>query len=108
MSNIQQKVMASVLVIYLARKATGPTALKCYALVLSLWGMGRLVWVSKVVENFSTVAQSGVLSVGNFVLVAVEHAHISVQLMLAVILVAGVWLLLDLARAVTPRARLAA
>jgi len=108
MSNITQKVMASVLVIYLARKATGPTALKCYILLLSLWGMGRLVWVSKIVENFSTVAQSGVLAVGNFMLVAVEHAHISVQLTLAVILVAGVWLLLDLARAAAPRARLAA
>lgn len=100
--------MANVLVIYLARKATGPTALKCYTLLLSLWGMGRLVWVSKVVENFSIVAESGVLAVGNFMLVAVEHAHISVQLTLAVFVLAGVWLLLDLASAAAPRARLTA
>jgi hypothetical protein len=109
MSKISQQVMASVAVIYAARKASGPTALKLYTLMLSIWGIGKLVWVSKVFENFLVAGKSGMTALSNYLLVALEHAHISVQLTLAVFIIAGVWLLLDLARAAAPRsARFAA
>jgi hypothetical protein len=108
MSNTTQKVMASVLVIYTMRTLFGATAFKVYALLLSVWGIGRLVWVSKVFENFAVVEKSGVQAVGNFVLTALTHAHVEVQLVLFVALLAGVSLVFDFARAAPRSARFAA
>jgi len=86
-SKIERQVMASVGAVYFARTLTGTTALKVYAFILSMWVVGRLVWVSKVFANFVTVEKGGLGAVSNFVWYAVEHTHLGVQLAL---LVAGV------------------
>jgi hypothetical protein len=99
MTRIKQNVMASVALIYAARVLFGATALKLYVLLFAVWGIGKLVWVSKIVENLSTVEKSGLASVGNFVLAALEHASTSVQLVLLVALVAAFSLVFDAVRA---------
>ncbi|MBX4192318.1 hypothetical protein KW798_02410, partial [Candidatus Parcubacteria bacterium] len=52
-SKIEQQVMASVAAIYTVRQLFSRTALKLYVCAASLWGLGQLVWVSKVFENLS-------------------------------------------------------
>lgn len=99
MNKIQTQVMASVAVIYALRTLLGPTALKLYVLVLSVWGIGRLVWISKVFENLSKVEKSGASAVGNFFLAAVEHTSTSVQLALAAAAIAALLLFFDVVRA---------
>lgn len=91
MATIEQKVMASVGAIYLARKAVGPTALKLYVLVAALWTLGRLVWVERVWENFAATGDTL-----NFLVSAVLNTEASVQLTLALFVLAGAWLLRDL------------
>lgn len=105
MSKIQQNVMASVALIYAARTLLGPVALKFYVLLASVWGIGRLVWVSKVFENLAVAEKSGLTAVGNFALAAIEHASTSVLLVLVVAAVAACLLLFDVVRAAAPRGR---
>lgn len=88
MTNIERQVMASVGTIYTARALTSVTALKIYALILSIWAVGRLVWVSKVFENFFAVEKSGIGAILNYLISAFTHAHISVLLVLLVAAVA--------------------
>ena len=97
-SPIERQVMANVGAIYFARALTGTTALKVYAIILSLWVVGRLVWVSKVFANFVEVEKGGLGSMSNFVLAALEHTHLGVQLALLVAGVAVVSLVIDAVR----------
>lgn len=97
-SKIERQVMASVGVIYAARQLVSATALKLYICVLSLYGIGRLVWVSHVFENWAQVGLSGT---AQFVTAAVLNTHLPVQLTLAVLAVAGVSLFLDFARSIS-------
>lgn len=90
--------MASVGVIYTARSLVGPVALKLYVLALSLWSIARLVWVSKVFDNFSAVSKGGVESIATFSLFAVTHTTLFVQLALIVAMGAVVGLCVDLVR----------
>lgn len=84
-SNIERQVMASVGVIYTARQLFSRTAFKLYVCVASLWGMGQLVWVSKVFENLSHVGFNGFM---NFVFSAVLNTDTLVQLVLAIFAIA--------------------
>jgi hypothetical protein len=98
MSRIKQNVMASVALIYAIRTLFGATALKLYVLAASVWGIGKLVWVSKIFENLAAVEKSGLAAMGNFALAAIEHASTSVQLVLLVAAVAAFSLLFDVIR----------
>ncbi len=97
-SKIEQQVMAGVGAIYTARQLVSATALKLYVCVLSLYGIGRLVWVSRVWENLSHV---GLQNAFNFALSAVTHTHLPVQIALAAFVVAGVWFVADLVKKAT-------
>ncbi len=104
-SKIEQQVMASVGAIYIARQLVSMTALKLYVCVLALYGLGRLVWVARVWENFSHV---GVQNSVHFITSAILNTHLPVQIALAVFIVAGVSLLIDLAKTLaTPQQRFA-
>lgn len=92
--------MASVGVVYTARRLVSATALKVYALVASVYALGILVWVSQVQANFLHAMNGGVLAVGNFVLVAITHTTFVVQAVLLVAVVALTSLAIDLARSV--------
>jgi hypothetical protein len=110
MSTIKTRVMSAVFMIRAFRMAKSPTALKAYALILSVWGISRLVWVSKVFENFSMAQKAGIDTAANYLLYAVEHTHLGVQVMLLVAIVVGFSLFSDALRAapVTRGARFAA
>ncbi len=106
-STIERQVMGSVAAIHAGRGLTSMTALKFYILVLAVWGIGRLVWVAHVVQNFYTVEHKGLRSLAYYVAYALEHTHLAVQVTLFIAAVAAVSLLLDVSRSLTP-ARLAA
>ncbi len=97
--------MASVAVVHTARRLVSATALKVYALVISVYALGVLVWVSKIAENLAHVMNGGVLAVGNFVLYAVTHTSGVVQLVLLVVIVALLSLAADALRTIMPRSR---
>jgi len=99
-SKIEQQVMAGVGVIYTARQLVSATALKLYVCVLSLYGIGRLVWVSHVFENWANVGLQGSLQ---FAASAVLNTHLPVQIALLVLAIAGVGLIRDLAHLATPQ-----
>ncbi len=102
MSNLEQKVMANVALIYTVRKMVGKTALKLYVMVLSILGITFFVSVPHVIENFSTVAHGGVGSVATFVLAAVLGTTIAVQLALVLSAAAAASLAFDYLRSVRP------
>lgn len=103
-SNIERQVMASVGAIYTARALTSVTALKVYTIILSIWAVGKLVWVSKVFENFWAVEKNGIGAIANFFISALVHAQVSVLLVLLVAAIAFTSLVTD--RLATPRRRL--
>lgn len=96
-SNVERQVMASVGTIYAVRRLMSATALKLYACLVAGYGLVQLVWVHRIFENW---AQVGVQGTGQFLMSALLNAHLPVQLALAVLLVAGISLVRDLARLV--------
>ena len=110
MSKISTQVMAAVAAIYAARVLLSATALKLYVLMVAVWGIAKLVWVARVLQNLATEEKSGLASLANFMLEAITHAHPSVQIMLAVAALALVSLFFDVggARSAPRGARLAA
>ena len=99
MTRIENKVMAGVAGVYLARKIVSRTALKCYALFISAFGLTTLVSVSNVGHNFASVAQGGVANIANFFLVAFANTSHVVQGIVLLATVALFCMLVDLARA---------
>ena len=94
-SAIEQRVMASVGVIYTARQLVSTMALKLYVLVAGLYALVQLTWVHRVFQNWQTV---GLSHTWQFASYAVLHTQLAVQLTLAVIAVAGLWFMADLTR----------
>ena len=103
-SKIEQQVMAGVGVVYAFRQLTGATALKLYVCALSLYGIGRLVWVSRVFQNWANVGLQGSLE---FVSAAIMNTHLPVQIALAVLFIAALSLVRDLTRLAVPQKTLA-
>jgi hypothetical protein len=83
-SKIERQVMASVAVIYTARKLLSFQAIICYALIISIFCISLLVSVPHVLENFSSVARGGLPSVVTFLGAAVAGTTLIVQLGLLV------------------------
>lgn len=105
-SKIEQQVMASVGVIYGARKATSRFALECYALTLSFVGAAYFVSVPNVFANFAHVAQGGLPSTATFIVAAIAGTKLIVQIAVAVGVVALVSMAIDFIRSTnTPSAR---
>jgi hypothetical protein len=102
MTNIEQQVMAGVMVVYAARRLTSAFALKMYALALSAFGIVLFVSLSNVAENFTTVAEGGAASVAVFLFSAIVGTTAVVQLALAVGAFAAASLAVDAVRFVSP------
>lgn len=98
MSTIEQKVMASVGVIYTARRLASMTALKVYALALSCVGLVAFVSVSNVLHNFVDAMSGGVGKVFSYSFVAVTSTTLPVQAVLMVGVLALLSLAADMAR----------
>lgn len=96
--------MASVGIIYVARKLTSRLALECYALILSLVGVAYFVSLPNVVANFTHVAQGGLVSIGAFLVAAVLGTKLVVQVAVLVGAVALALMVVDMVRS-TPASR---
>ena len=91
--------MASVAVVYAARKLTSRKVLEWAALAASAVALWQLVWVHKVFENFFTVVEkNGLGSIATYLVTAVTNTHLAVQLTLAVATIAFVFLIVDTIR----------
>jgi len=90
--------MGNVGAIYVGRALTGTRALSLYAIILSVWAIGRMAWVAKVFANFAMVERAGTGAAAKFVVYALEHAHLGVQLALLVAAVAFAALVADVLR----------
>ena len=102
MSTIEKNVMASVAVIYAAHLLMSATALKLYVLLFSIGAIAKLVWVAKVFQNFFAVEKNGFGAISNYLLFAVEHTNLAVQVTLVVAIIAFAGLMLDAIRSFTP------
>ncbi len=101
MSKIEQQVLASVAVIYAARKLTSAFAFKVYGLVVSALGIAAFVSLSNVMANFASVADGGLANIVTFVVSAVLGTTLVVQLALALAAFASGSLVVDVARLFT-------
>jgi hypothetical protein len=107
-SLLEQRVMATVGVIYTTRKVFSPVMLKLYVLALAALALWRLVWVTRIEQNFVRVLNGGATAEWRYAFSAFTHTHTIVLVTIAVAVVAFVGLVLDLARsAASPRQRLA-
>ncbi len=101
MSRIEDKVMASVLLIHTGRKFISATAFKGYAVVAALVSTMFLVSLPNVLTNLTQVGMQGLIT---FFSSAITQTEVSVQVFLAIALVGSFLFARDLARGtVAPR-----
>ncbi|HVZ75674.1 MAG TPA: hypothetical protein VG934_00120 [Candidatus Paceibacterota bacterium] len=98
MRTIEERVMGTVGVIYIARILVSATALRLYALTLSLAGIVAFASVPHVFLNILVVAHSGPAGVAFYLLYAVLGTTLIIQLALAVGATAAVSLFVSLVR----------
>ncbi len=79
---IEERVMMNVATVFALRKLGSATAIKLYALVLSLGGVVAFVSISNVIANLVKVAEGGVGSVAFFAVSAVLGTTLVVQVAL--------------------------
>ncbi len=96
-SNIERIVMRRVHSIRALRPFVSLEALASLALVLSLWGIGREVWVAQVFQNTPV----NLMYLPNFYLAAFSNTHIAVQTLSAFMLVSIVYLARETARRIS-------
>ena len=94
MTPVQEKIMASVLVIYWGRKALSARALKLYALVAAGISVAALVSVKNVLANLLAVGFDGL---GVFLVAAIANTTPMVQASTLVAVVCAVLLVRDVA-----------
>ena len=100
--------MGNVGAIFLARKVASRTALELYIFVAAALALWKLVWVTRVFENFFAVERGGLASIGNYLVYAVSHTHLAVQLTLLVGVCALVAFIIDLTKSIAvPSLRIA-
>ena len=107
MSNIEQRVMAGVVLIYTARSLVSRVALEFYVLVFSLVGVATLASLPHVVQNLVMVSQGGVGGVTVFFASAIVSTTLAVQVALALGGAALASLLFDIRRLLFARALVA-
>lgn len=95
-NSIEQQVMATVAVVYVARRLTSRTALELYALVVSTVGIVAFVSVSNVTANLVNAAQNGIESIVVYMVAAILGTTIVVQIALVLGVVAFLLLVSDI------------
>ena len=95
-SNIERIVMRRVYLIRALRLAISSSVLSMLVSVLALWGIGREVWVARVLQN----APANPLNAPAFYFLAFDHTRIAVQVLIVLALLAFIFLVREVARAV--------
>ncbi len=98
-TSIHTNVMRRVRTIYAVRKAASGTTLSIAALAVSLYFIGREVWVARIWENAPSLAHLDAFA--RFVTYAFTHTDISVQAFFVISIFALVWLAREVARVIS-------
>lgn len=96
-SNIERIVMRRVRTIRVLRVLFSNTVLAICAFSLSLWSIGREVWVARVIQNTPINPVDSL----RFYIAAFDHTHFAVQLFSALALVSLMYLARETARAMS-------
>lgn len=96
MSNntLKKRVMRRVYVIYAIRQTLSPVALKAYVLGVSFVGLLSLVSVGSVIANMP----ADIAGMSTYALYALSHTEFAVQIFVALVLAATLWLSKDIIR----------
>ncbi|HEY4504731.1 MAG TPA: hypothetical protein VJI73_03085 [Candidatus Paceibacterota bacterium] len=92
--NLRRKVMRRVYMVSYIRRALSPVALKVYAVAFLLYGIGRQVFVAKVLDNAPGLASP--LESLNFFTKAFIGTEILVQALVLACALATLWFTTDL------------
>lgn len=95
-SKIKQNVMRRVRTIHAVRPLTGGTAVAVVLLGVSLYAIGRMVFVAQVFRNMPAVGD--VSAVLRFFLSAFLHTDFVVQVLTLLVTAAALWMVRDIAR----------
>ena len=93
-SDLKTRIMRRVYLVWFFRQLFSPFLIKFYVLALAFWQIGRLVWVEKVFSN-ALAKPDWSASIG-YLAQSVSSTELTVQLLLGVTLVGGLWIFRDL------------
>ena len=96
-TSIERIVMRRVRLIRILRLAISTVVLAVLTFIAALWGIGREVWVARVLEN----APRDFASLPNFYISAFLHTHLIVQVLTVLTLGSFLYLLVELARLIS-------
>jgi len=94
-SNIERIVMQRVHLIRALRFAISSSVLSTLVSLGALWGIGREVWVARVLQN----APTNLLDIPRFYLAAFGHAHFVVQALVLITIAALLYVAREIVRA---------
>lgn len=97
-SNIERIVMRRVRLIRILTLVISTAALAALTFIAALWGIGREVWVARVLEN----DPDDLLELPRFYLAAFTHTDLIVQVLIILTLVSLFFLARELIRLLTP------
>lgn len=95
-SDIERAVMRRVYTISLLRLLVSPGAIAAVVCVAALWGIGREVWVARIIEN--APAANDLFSLGRFYLAAFGNTHLTVQVLTLATLASMIYLVREAAK----------
>lgn len=93
-TKLKSQIMHRVYMVTYLRRALSPFALKSYAALALLWGVGRVVWVARVIENAPGLTRP--FDNIHFFTSAFAHTHLIVQVLVLGVTVFCLWLMRDL------------
>lgn len=96
-TSIERIVMRRVRLIRVLRLIISTVVLAVLTSVAALWGIGREVWVARVLEN----APQNSMDLPNFYIAAFLHTHFIVQVLTVLTLGSFCYLLVELARLIS-------
>lgn len=95
-SEIERIVMQRVHLIRALRFAISNSVFSTIVSLLALWGLGREVWVARVLQN----APTDLLEIPRFYIAAFLNTHVIVQLLVLLIVASSLYLAIEIARAI--------
>lgn len=102
-STVHTTVMRRVRTIHALRSASTGAGAAVLLLILSLYLIGREVWVARVWQNMPRIAN--VQAFARFFTYAFTHTHLSVQVLVLLVICAGLWFVREAARLLSAPAR---
>jgi hypothetical protein len=96
-SRIEKNVMRRIYIIRVLKPIISSAALAAIVCVLALWGIGREVWVARVLEN----GPQNFVGHTFYLVYAFEHTRLVVQLLVLLTFASAIYLARETARAIS-------